>query len=64
MDYPTEIDRTLNETVSDEILQYRTDYNNRPSDLISFIPPVDGTSDHLHCEFVVGGVYYMHTCKR
>ena len=25
--YPTDIDRTLNEDVSDKILQYRTDYN-------------------------------------
>jgi tRNA-dihydrouridine synthase len=29
--YPTDIDRTLNEVAADKILQYRFDYNNRPS---------------------------------
>ena len=35
--YPDDMDRTLNETVSDKILQYRADYNNRPSHVISFM---------------------------
>ena len=50
--YPTDIDRTLNETVVDNVLQYRTDYNNRPSHVIVFMPDIDGTSGRLHCEFV------------
>ena len=35
--YPTDIDRTLNEDAVDKILQYRDDYNNRPSHTISFM---------------------------
>ena len=44
--YPTDksdIDRTLNESVVDKILQYRPDYNNRPSHVISFMPVIPGT---------------------
>ena len=33
--YPDDMDRTLNETVPDKILQYRTDSKNRPSHDIS-----------------------------
>ena len=36
-----------------KISQYRVDYNNRPSHGISFMPVVDGTSGHLHCEIVI-----------
>ena len=35
--YPADIDRTLNEADADKILQYRADYNNRPSHAISFM---------------------------
>ena len=34
-------------------MKYRTDYYNRPSNVISFMSVVPGTSDHLHCEFVL-----------
>ena len=40
---PTDIDRPLNET-TEEILQYRTDYNNRPSHAISFMSAIASTS--------------------
>ena len=50
--YPTDIDRKLNETTTDKILQYRTDYNNRPSHFISFMPTIPGTARHLLCGFV------------
>ena len=50
--YPSDIDRTLNETTDDKVLQYRVDYNNRPSHTISFIPAITGSSGRLHCEFV------------
>ena len=50
--YPTDLDRTLNETVVDKVLQYRTDYNNRPSHGISFMPVIVSTSGCLHIEFV------------
>ena len=41
--YPTDIDRTLNEGDADEILQYRADYNNRPSHAISVMPVITST---------------------
>ena len=41
--YPTDIDRTLNETPPDKILQYRSDYNNRPSHSISFMSSIVST---------------------
>ena len=43
--YHTDTDRTQNETVVDKILQYRTDYKNRPSHVISFMSSVVSTSD-------------------
>ena len=36
--YPQDVDRTLNETVTDKIRQYHADYNNRPSNAISSSP--------------------------
>ena len=50
--YPTDIDRTLNEVVVDTIIQYRTDYNNRPSHNISLMSAIVSTSGRLHGEFV------------
>ncbi len=50
--YPADIDRTLNEAAADKILQYRADYNNRPSHAISFMPAIASTAGRLHCEFV------------
>ncbi len=50
--YPQDVNRTLNETVTDKIRQYRADYNNRPSTAISFMPDIPITSGRLHCEFV------------
>jgi hypothetical protein len=34
---PVDLDRPLNETVTDKNLQYRADYNNRPSNTISSV---------------------------
>ncbi len=50
--YPTDIDRTLNETATDKDLQYRVDYNNRPSHTFSFMSVITSTSGRLHGEFV------------
>ncbi len=50
--YPTDIDKSLNETVTDKIRKYRTDYNNDPPTSVSFMSPVTSTSGRLHCEFV------------
>jgi hypothetical protein len=49
--YPNDVDRSLNQTVTDKITKYRTDYNNNPND-ISFISDVVSTSGRLHSEFV------------
>jgi hypothetical protein len=46
-----DLDGPLNE-VDDKIRQYHTDYNNRPSNAISFIPAIPNTSGRLHSEFV------------
>ena len=51
--YPNDIDRSLNETVTDKIRKYDTDYNNNPpNNPISFIPVISSTSGRLHSEFV------------
>jgi hypothetical protein len=50
--YPNDLDGSLNEAAPDTIRQYRTDYNNRPSIVISFMSSVAGTSGRLHSEFV------------
>jgi hypothetical protein len=49
---PADIDRPLNEDVTDEIRGYRADYHNRPFNTISFMSTVTRTFDHLHCELV------------
>jgi hypothetical protein len=50
--FPTDIDKSLNETVTDKIRQYRPDYNNRTSNSISFMSGIVSTSGRLHGEFV------------
>ena len=45
--YPAEINRTLKEAAADKILEYRADYNNRPSNAISFMPAIASTSGRL-----------------
>ena len=50
--YPNDVDSPLNETVADKIRAYHTDYNNRPSNDISFMPAIARTSGRLHSEFV------------
>jgi hypothetical protein len=50
---PPDIGRTLNEDVTDKTRIYRVDYNNSPSNTISFMSSVTRSSDHLHCELVL-----------
>jgi hypothetical protein len=38
--------------VTDKVLQYHTDYDNRPANVISFMPDIAGTSGSLQSEFV------------
>ncbi len=51
--YPNDSDGLLNEAASNKICQYRADYNNRPSNVISFVPAIASTSGRLHSEFVL-----------
>ncbi len=50
--YPNDLDGPLNQAAADKICQYRADYDNRPSNAISFMPSIASTSGRLHCEFV------------
>ena len=50
--YPNDLDGPLNEAAADKIRAYRADYNNRPSNAISFIPAIASTVGRLHCECV------------
>ena len=50
--YPNDLDGSLEETAADKIRQYHTDYNNRPSNPISFMPAITSTSGCLHGELV------------
>ena len=49
---PNDLDGPLNESDTDKIRQYRADYNNRPSNVISFMSSIVGTSGSLDSEFV------------
>ncbi len=42
--YPNDVDRPLNETVDDKIRAYHADYNNNPSNTISFMSVIPSTS--------------------
>jgi hypothetical protein len=42
--YPNDLDGPLNEAASDKIRQYRADYINRPSNVISFMTVIASTS--------------------
>ncbi len=50
--YPNDIDKSLNETVTDKIRKYRVDYNNKPPRAVSFIPTIVSTSGRLHSELL------------
>ena len=51
--HETDADKPLNEADADKkIRDNRADYNNRPSNSISFMPAVASTSGRLLCELV------------
>ena len=50
--YLSDLDRPPNKDPVDKIRQYHTDYNNRPSNVISFMSDIGSTSGRLHSEFV------------
>jgi len=51
--YPNDVDRSLNEADTDKSRQYHSDYNNCPSNTISFMPTIASTSGRLHSDFVL-----------
>ena len=50
--YPNDVDKPLNEAAADKIRAYRADYNNRPSNAISFMSAIVSTSGRLQGEFL------------
>ena len=50
--YPNDIDKSLNETATDKIRKYHTDYNNNPPSTVSFVSDISSTSGRLHSEFI------------
>ncbi len=50
--YPNHVDRSLNESVTDKIRKYHTDYKKNPPNDISFMPAIASTSGRIHSEFV------------
>ncbi len=47
-----DMDKSLNETVTDKIRKYRADYNNNPPNVVTFMPVIAGTTGRLHGEFI------------
>jgi hypothetical protein len=47
-----DMDKSLNETPTDKIRKYRTDYNNNPRNTVAFMPTIAGTTGRLHSEFI------------
>ncbi len=47
-----DVERSLNETVTDKIRKCRSDYNNNQPNTTSFIHLIPCTSGRLHSEFV------------
>ena len=50
--YPNNLDWSLNEGATDKIRKYRSDYNNNPPSVVSFMPAIASTSGRLHSEFI------------
>jgi hypothetical protein len=50
--YRNKLDQSLHDSSADKIRKYRTDYNNNPPNIVSFIPVIPSTSGRLHSEFV------------
>ncbi len=44
LNYPNDIDRLLNDSPTDKIRKYRSDYDNNPPNTTSFIPAIVSTS--------------------
>jgi hypothetical protein len=53
--YPNDVDRSLNESVTDKIRKYHTDYNNNPPNVISIMSDIV-TSGRLNSDIVCSPV--------
>ncbi len=47
-----DIDKSLNEAANDKIRKYRADYNNNPTNSVTFMPAIPGTNGRLHSVFI------------
>jgi hypothetical protein len=47
-----DIDKSLNEAANDKIRKYHADYNDNPSNSVTFIPTIVGTIGRLHSDFI------------
>ena len=52
LQYPNDINRSLNETSTDKIRKYRSDNNNNLPNTTSFMSAIASKSGRLHSEFV------------
>jgi hypothetical protein len=50
--YPNDINKSLNESVTDKLRKYHTDYNNNPPSVVSLMSPIPSTSGRLRSEFI------------
>ena len=46
--HPNNLDQSLNDTTTDKIRKYHTDYNNNPPSVVSFMTVISSTSGRLH----------------
>ncbi len=56
--YPNDIDKSLNEVVSDKIQKYRSEYNSNPPSTVSFMDTITSTFGRLHSKFV--SLLFLH----
>ncbi len=55
-----DVNQSARRGTTDKIHQYRSDYNNRPSNTISFIPAITSTSGSLRSEFALLLLLQVH----
>ena len=52
LQWPNDIDKSLNEANADKIRKYRADYNHNPPTATAFMPAIASTSGRLHSDFI------------
>ncbi len=58
--YPNNLDQSLNDTTTDKLRKYLTDYNFNPTRGVGFIPAIASTSGRLHSEFIRNLFLHVH----